>query len=45
MDKIDGASTDRIIEQVKKCPSGALNFSSIQRPRPGKRRWKLYVKK
>ena len=24
--KIDGASTERIIEQVKKCPSGALSF-------------------
>jgi len=24
--KMDGASTERIIEQVKKCPSGALSF-------------------
>jgi uncharacterized Fe-S cluster protein YjdI len=24
--KIDGATTERIIEQVKKCPSGALSF-------------------
>ena len=24
--KIDGASTDAIIDQVKKCPSGALSF-------------------
>lgn len=24
--KMDGASTERIIEQVKKCPSGALSY-------------------
>lgn len=24
---IDGASTEKIIKQVKKCPSGALQFS------------------
>jgi uncharacterized Fe-S cluster protein YjdI len=24
--KMDGATTERIIEQVKKCPSGALSF-------------------
>ncbi|HEU4576335.1 MAG TPA: (4Fe-4S)-binding protein [Chitinophagaceae bacterium] len=24
--KIDGATTERIVEQVKKCPSGALSF-------------------
>lgn len=24
--KMDGASSERIIEQVKKCPSGALSF-------------------
>ena len=24
--KMDGASTERIIEQVKQCPSGALSF-------------------
>lgn len=24
--KIDGASSERIIEQVKKCPSGALSY-------------------
>jgi len=24
--KMDGATTDRIIEQVKKCPSGALSY-------------------
>ena len=24
--KIDGAGTERIIEQVKKCPSGALSY-------------------
>jgi uncharacterized Fe-S cluster protein YjdI len=24
--KMDGASTGRIIEQVKKCPSGALSY-------------------
>ena len=24
--KMDGATTDRIIEQVKKCPSGALGY-------------------
>lgn len=24
--KMDGAATDRIIEQVKQCPSGALSF-------------------
>ena len=24
--KMDGATTDRIIEQVRKCPSGALGF-------------------
>lgn len=23
---LDGASTERIIEQIKKCPSGALQF-------------------
>ncbi len=23
---MDGATTDRIIEQVKKCPSGALDY-------------------
>ncbi len=23
---MDGASTERIIEQIKKCPSGALSF-------------------
>ncbi|MEP6845898.1 MAG: (4Fe-4S)-binding protein [Panacibacter sp.] len=23
---IDGASTERIVEQVRKCPSGALSF-------------------
>lgn len=24
--KMDGAATERIIEQVKKCPSGALSY-------------------
>jgi len=24
--KMDGATTERIIEQVKKCPSGALSY-------------------
>jgi len=24
--KMDGASTERIIDQVKKCPSGALSY-------------------
>ena len=24
--KMDGASTEKIIEQVKKCPSGALSY-------------------
>src|SRR3954471_7295332 len=24
--KMDGASTEKIVEQVKKCPSGALSF-------------------
>jgi uncharacterized Fe-S cluster protein YjdI len=24
--KMDGAATERIIEQVRKCPSGALSF-------------------
>jgi uncharacterized Fe-S cluster protein YjdI len=24
--KIDGATTERIIEQVRKCPSGALSY-------------------
>ena len=24
--KMDGASTERIVEQIKKCPSGALSF-------------------
>jgi len=24
--KMDGANTERIIEQVKRCPSGALSF-------------------
>jgi uncharacterized Fe-S cluster protein YjdI len=24
--KIDGASTERIVDQVKKCPSGALTY-------------------
>ncbi|MEP7373472.1 MAG: (4Fe-4S)-binding protein [Chitinophagaceae bacterium] len=24
--KIDGASTEKIIEQVRKCPSGALSY-------------------
>jgi uncharacterized Fe-S cluster protein YjdI len=24
--KMDGATTDRIIEQIKKCPSGALSY-------------------
>jgi uncharacterized Fe-S cluster protein YjdI len=24
--KMDGSATDRIIEQVKKCPSGALSY-------------------
>jgi len=24
--KMDGANTERIIEQVKKCPSGALSY-------------------
>lgn len=31
--KPEGASTDRIIEQIKKCPSGALSFYySDQKP-------------
>jgi uncharacterized Fe-S cluster protein YjdI len=25
--KMDGATTEKIIEQVKKCPSGALSYS------------------
>lgn len=28
---IDGASSDKIIEQVKKCPSGALKFYHNQK--------------
>lgn len=28
---LDGASTQRIIEQVKKCPSGALKFYRNQK--------------
>ncbi len=24
--KMDGASTERIVEQIKKCPSGALSY-------------------
>lgn len=28
---IDGASSDKIIEQVKKCPSGALKFHHNQK--------------
>ena len=34
---IDGASSERIIEQVKKCPSGALSYylnNDEQKPSP-----------
>lgn len=32
--KMDGATTERIIEQVKKCPSGALGY--FMNSHPGK---------
>lgn len=37
--KIEGASTEKIIEQVRKCPSGALSYylnEESQSPEPGK---------
>jgi len=33
--KMDGATTERIIEQVKKCPSGALNYTQNSDKKPG----------
>jgi uncharacterized Fe-S cluster protein YjdI len=30
--KMDGATTERIIEQVKKCPSGALSYLINEKP-------------
>jgi len=30
--KMDGATTERIIEQVKKCPSGALSYFMNEEP-------------
>ena len=32
--KIDGATTERIIEQVKKCPSGALSYLNNKDNKP-----------
>ena len=35
---MDGATTERIIEQVNKCPSGALNYflNEMTKPKPEK---------
>ncbi len=33
---MDGAATQKIIEQVRKCPSGALGYQSIQELEPVK---------
>ena len=33
--KMDGATTERIIEQVKKCPSGALSYFMNDEIKPG----------
>ena len=32
--KMDGADTERIIEQVKKCPSGALSYFMNEKKNP-----------
>ena len=33
--KMDGAATERIIEQVKRCPSGALSYIQNSEKNPG----------